>query len=772
MDANASSVDLWRRWQTARDGDAFAALVRPELPTALAVARGAGCDAGAADDAVQEALVLLARAPGDAPLALGVRTWFLRAVRDRARSALRGERRRRARERVAARPESRPASAALEAVELVERALASLDADEREAVRLRHALDLDYGDVAAVLGTTEATARVRVHRALARLRARLGRDPTTLLALLPLPVAVHAHAWVGAALAQAAGAGVAGVAGAAAGAGTGAGIAAGTGGVAMGSGKTLAAIGVLAFAGGMVATAVVRDRSEPPTPPVERPAAVAEPTAPETPRERVHVREETPRDETAAFRGPWIDDLRPTDAERAWLREALVAERTRRAEAQIRPDDSGVDVLRRYLDFDADVASVLASYETAAAHVPAGTGTPVHVAAPREGESPDLTQAAGASIVEFGPGRFDLRRTRTGPWDRQSMPARLEIRGAGRDATTLVLGRSQEFMLLGDGRSVVLRDLTIECPDADVTPFDVRGGASFAFENVRFAGWLSGAGYSSVLGIAGRGFVACRDCEFLAGGDGFVLALRGPGLAVFERCTFADTYSVFIGGGGGSGGRPSVVRVRDCTFRSTRLADSRLRNGSDDDVDLRVTGGRAEFGSAAQQDDVRRKAWGSELAREIDGVEFAPEIPAFSGEDLARVLRDAESRGWHPVVAATPLLALRGRPPLVDLFVAEGGSLRRISAEFAQGSAPRERAVRSGAMWTDPASAQAAAGLQSLRALLTSVSELGQTALDSALFRSKQEDGRVRWTAEFHLRGGGTYVLDAITGELISPRVR
>jgi RNA polymerase sigma factor (sigma-70 family) len=43
----------------------------------------------------------------------------------------------------------------------------------QEALRLRVIDDLDYGDVAAGLGTTEGAARVRVARALARLRARV-----------------------------------------------------------------------------------------------------------------------------------------------------------------------------------------------------------------------------------------------------------------------------------------------------------------------------------------------------------------------------------------------------------------------------------------------------------------------------------------------------------------------------------------------------------------------------------------------------------------------
>lgn len=49
----------------------------------------------------------------------------------------------------------------------------SLPPAQREAVRLRVLSDLDYDRIALRLGTSPAAARVRVHRGLAALRARL-----------------------------------------------------------------------------------------------------------------------------------------------------------------------------------------------------------------------------------------------------------------------------------------------------------------------------------------------------------------------------------------------------------------------------------------------------------------------------------------------------------------------------------------------------------------------------------------------------------------------
>jgi RNA polymerase sigma-70 factor (ECF subfamily) len=52
--------------------------------------------------------------------------------------------------------------------------LADLPASQRDAIELRVFDDLAYEQVAAALGTTPAAARVRVHRGLSALRARLG----------------------------------------------------------------------------------------------------------------------------------------------------------------------------------------------------------------------------------------------------------------------------------------------------------------------------------------------------------------------------------------------------------------------------------------------------------------------------------------------------------------------------------------------------------------------------------------------------------------------
>jgi RNA polymerase sigma factor (sigma-70 family) len=59
----------------------------------------------------------------------------------------------------------------------LDEALDELPESQREAIRLRVLDDLAYDDVARALGTSPAAARVRVHRGLSALRARLTKEP-------------------------------------------------------------------------------------------------------------------------------------------------------------------------------------------------------------------------------------------------------------------------------------------------------------------------------------------------------------------------------------------------------------------------------------------------------------------------------------------------------------------------------------------------------------------------------------------------------------------
>jgi RNA polymerase sigma factor (sigma-70 family) len=72
--------------------------------------------------------------------------------------------------------EADPALAAVEHRDEVQRALATLAPEEREAIALRFGAELSVPEIAEVLGQPLTTVEGRVYRALRKLRDRLPRD--------------------------------------------------------------------------------------------------------------------------------------------------------------------------------------------------------------------------------------------------------------------------------------------------------------------------------------------------------------------------------------------------------------------------------------------------------------------------------------------------------------------------------------------------------------------------------------------------------------------
>lgn len=97
----------------------------------------------------------------------------LNCLRDRIRREA-GERR--AHERVAAEYSGAadPAEDAVEARDAVQRALAVLSAEEREAIALRFGAELTLPEIARLTGCRRTTAEGRVYRALRKLRDEMG----------------------------------------------------------------------------------------------------------------------------------------------------------------------------------------------------------------------------------------------------------------------------------------------------------------------------------------------------------------------------------------------------------------------------------------------------------------------------------------------------------------------------------------------------------------------------------------------------------------------
>jgi RNA polymerase sigma factor (sigma-70 family) len=182
-----SDARLWRSWRDGADGEAFALLVRPHLGFAQRLARQAGCGAADADDVVQRSLVRLATERRDKPMVVGVRAWIGRNVLSESQMLFRARRRREAHEGRAPSmraPRAEP-SDPVSARDDVEAALRTLDADDRRVVELRYLHDRGYREIAFVEGGTVIGCRLRVHRAMKRLRKTLGGNAALAVAALP-----------------------------------------------------------------------------------------------------------------------------------------------------------------------------------------------------------------------------------------------------------------------------------------------------------------------------------------------------------------------------------------------------------------------------------------------------------------------------------------------------------------------------------------------------------------------------------------------------------
>lgn len=179
-----SSPELLAALADSRDGAAWAELVARHGAAMRRSAMAVTSDADAADDAVQEALLHLRQRAGrfrEVPPGVdpedAVRHWLQRMSANAALHLLRSERRRQGRERqvpVEAAAEEAPMQQSCEPVQL-SAALGRLSDGDRRVVLLRHVEGLDGPALAAALGCEAGAARVRLHRAMERLRGHLAR---------------------------------------------------------------------------------------------------------------------------------------------------------------------------------------------------------------------------------------------------------------------------------------------------------------------------------------------------------------------------------------------------------------------------------------------------------------------------------------------------------------------------------------------------------------------------------------------------------------------
>jgi RNA polymerase sigma factor (sigma-70 family) len=206
----AGDAELLRVYARVRDEAAFAELVRRHLNGVYSAAlRRVGGDAHLAQDVAQKVFVALARkadAVSRHPLAT---SWLYRVTRHEAANAVRGERRRKARESEAMimqndPAENSPAADWRRVAPVLDEVVDALSEPDRTAILLRFVDHRPFAEIGATLRVSEDAARMRVDRALDKLRLLLGRRGVTSTAAA-LGVVLTDHAVVAAPAGLAAG---------------------------------------------------------------------------------------------------------------------------------------------------------------------------------------------------------------------------------------------------------------------------------------------------------------------------------------------------------------------------------------------------------------------------------------------------------------------------------------------------------------------------------------------------------------------------------------
>jgi RNA polymerase sigma factor (sigma-70 family) len=133
--------------------------------------------AAAAEDLVQETFLRILKYRRSFRPGGSFKAWLFAVARSAAKEQFRREARGQApetaiRERIDPTPLPLDRMETAEKLERLEEAIARLSADDREALLLARYEGLSHGELATVLDCSVGAARVRVHRALSRLRAQ------------------------------------------------------------------------------------------------------------------------------------------------------------------------------------------------------------------------------------------------------------------------------------------------------------------------------------------------------------------------------------------------------------------------------------------------------------------------------------------------------------------------------------------------------------------------------------------------------------------------
>ena len=174
-------ADCLRRYAEARDQDAFSAFVRRNVDQVYSAAfRQTSGDTHLAEDIVQKVFTVAAQKAATLARHPVIGAWLHSTTRYAAIDAVRARQRQRARDAVAFAMNEAPSEPA-QATEWerispeLDSIVASLRARDREAVILRFFGGASYAEVGDKLRLSEGAARMRVGRALEKMRVRLSK---------------------------------------------------------------------------------------------------------------------------------------------------------------------------------------------------------------------------------------------------------------------------------------------------------------------------------------------------------------------------------------------------------------------------------------------------------------------------------------------------------------------------------------------------------------------------------------------------------------------
>ncbi|MGA2660183.1 MAG: sigma-70 family RNA polymerase sigma factor [Verrucomicrobiota bacterium] len=177
--------ELLREYIRSRSQEAFRQLVDRHLAMVLSAARRLVGDAHLAEEVAQGVFATLAQKAGALGAAPGVGGWLYNTTRHVAMHVVRTEHRRREREQAAAAMQTLETNDAMEPIlDDLDPAMAELEEGERNALVLRYLEDRSLREVGEELGISEDAARMRVNRALERLRGIFAGQGVTIASIL------------------------------------------------------------------------------------------------------------------------------------------------------------------------------------------------------------------------------------------------------------------------------------------------------------------------------------------------------------------------------------------------------------------------------------------------------------------------------------------------------------------------------------------------------------------------------------------------------------